>query len=63
MEWVVWVEWEEWVVWECKPNSLQIEFRGHLMMAFFLTKKMICQNDTVENLSKTQVLRKNQNLT
>jgi len=50
------------VVWECKPNSLQIEFKGHLMMAFFLTKKMICQNDTVENLSKTQVLRKNQNL-
>ena len=31
------------------------------MMAFFLSKKL-CPKDTVENHSKTQVLKKNQNL-
>ena len=35
--------------------------KGHLMMAFFLDKIIICQKDIVENPLKTPVLKKKQN--
>ncbi len=35
--------------------------KGHLMMAFFLGKIIICQKDIVENPLKIPVLKKKQN--
>ena len=45
---------------ECDPAQIQ-NLKGHLMMAFFLGRMIICQKDIVENPLKTPVLKKKQN--
>ncbi len=46
---------------ECSVNVTLLKYKnlkGHLMMAFFLGKIIICQKDIVENPLKTPVLKK-----